>query len=67
MIIQILDSYYDNDNASPGETLDELLNAPIEPNLRQLILSANGDDLTDEEAIEMVASYYHHTLSKDNK
>lgn len=44
-----------------GEALDELLTflKTMQPTLRKLIIETDGDELTDAEAIDMVAQYYH--------
>lgn len=46
---------------SDGEALDEVLKVleTAQPTLKKRIMETDGEDMTDEQALEMVWSYYH--------
>lgn len=46
---------------SDGEALDEVLEVleTAQPTLKKRIMETDGEDMTDEQALEMVWRYYH--------
>lgn len=59
MVIDKLNEYYNNEHLEEGEVLDRLLECPdMNPTLKQLIIDTDGDQLTDAEAIMIIAIYY---------